>query len=232
MGVKVVIGPSAATLSRLESLYGSGKRSRTNRILQSAVSATITTGVTMIARRIGEEVNLPIGDIKSSISARRGSYTDPTGYIDITRGKSVWMDRYLSSGARRSAAEKVKNALRGNLTPRGGVKIKPRKRSSGKYPAGTQTLPKAFVAVTPNSTFIGVFERVGVKRVMKSGKYAGKVREVIRRLKGPTPFGVFKNAVGQEGAATLVDEVKIKLTDAFKKNIVSKMKAAEAGFIK
>src|SRR4051812_44031357 len=53
--------------------------------LQAAISRTITTGVTRIARRIGEEVRLPIAEIKETISTTKGSHKEPEGSIIVTR---------------------------------------------------------------------------------------------------------------------------------------------------
>jgi hypothetical protein len=75
----------------------------------------------------------------------------------------------------------------------------------------------------PNSSYLGVFERVGVKREMTSGRYAGKVREVIQRKRGPSALGVFLNAQGQEGKQKLVDEVVEKLADTLQKNVASQI---------
>lgn len=52
---------------------------------QAAVSDTIRTGRALVARRIGEKIALPIGEIKKQIDVKRGSFRDPTGIISIRR---------------------------------------------------------------------------------------------------------------------------------------------------
>jgi hypothetical protein len=222
MAQQFTIRPRPADVARLKALFGDKKRGVAARAMQAAVSRTITTGVAMIARRIAQEVNLPIADIKSSIFSRRGSFDDPRGVISVRRGKPVWMGQFLSSSQRGRVARKLAGNLKGRVTPKGGVTVKVRKRSQPGYPA-SERLPKAFIGVMPKTAYIGVFERVGVKRAMKSGRYAGKVREVIRRLRGPSPFGVFANAVGEDGAGTMVEETARELSETLDKNIRSQI---------
>lgn len=228
MAVTITVSASAVALAELQATYGGGKRGRAARAIQAAVSRTVTTGVALISRRIGQEVHLPIGDIKASIFSRRGSWDDPTGEISVQKGKTVWLAQFLSAGQRRGVAKKLQTNIAQRLTPKGGVRVRVRKKAAGKY-GTTETLPKAFIAVMPKSANIGIFERVGVKRPMKSGRYQGKVREVIRRLRGPSPYGVFANAAGADGAATMLDEVKVKLGDSLAKNLMSQIKRARAG---
>ena len=222
MAQQFTIRPRPADVARLKALFGDKKRGVAARAMQAAVSRTVTTGVALIARRIAQEVNLPIADIKASVFARRGSLDDPRGTISVRRGRAVWLGQFLSSAQRASVAKKLAKNMAGKITPRGGVTLKVRKRSQPGYPA-SERLPKAFIGVMPKTAYIGVFERVGVKRAMKSGRYAGKVREVIRRLRGPSPFGVFANAVGEGSAGTMVAETARTLRDTLDKNIRSQI---------
>lgn len=225
MAVQISITPSVASIAQLRALYGDEKRGVAARAIQAAVSRTVVTGVALIARRIGEEVNLPIADIKASIYSRRGSFDDPVGVISVERSKTVWLSQFLTAGQRSTVAKKFASNIKQKLTPRGGVRVRVRKK------LGVELVPRAFLAVTPHSGHIGIFERVGEKRAMKSGRYAGKIREVIRRRRGPTPFSVFLNAAGEGVSGTMVEEVHVKLKEAMQKNIRSQIARALAGRI-
>lgn len=223
MALRVSIGFSTAQLAKIEGLLGPFSRgSDSSKALQAAVSRTVTTGVALIARRLGAEVNLKIADIKATITSRRGSYDKPAGLITVTR-KTTWLGNFLSGAQRKSAARRLAGNLGAKVRRRGGgVTVKVRKRASGKY-GTTQTFPHAFIAVMPKTTHLGIFRRVGVKRPMKSGRYAGKVREVIARMRGPSALGVFLNAQGQQGADTIISEVTGTLADTLQKNYESQI---------
>lgn len=187
---------------------------------QAAISKTITFGKAQIARVIGQEVKLPIGEIKKLISSGRGSYRDPSGWITLTR-KPVKLIRYMSAKHRGAVANRFAGNIR-RRPPAGGLKISVRKRSQGGYTT-REVLPHAFFAVTPKSQHLGIFVRTGEKRVMKMGRYEGKVREVIKNLQGPTALGVFVGAKGRGAAATLMDEVGEDMKAVLSKNLDSQI---------
>jgi hypothetical protein len=219
-------------IEALENIFGGagmGTRSPVRRIFQSAISETVTRGVAQAARRIGEEVNMPIARIKATISAKRGSYKDPTGSITVDGKKRVWLADFLTNKARAQRIKKQKSGLFVHHRPKGGIKVKIRKRASGKYPGGYERFPKAFTAVMPHSLHFGIFERTGVKRVMKSGRYKGKTREVIRRLQGPRPYGIFAKAKGEGAAATVMEEIGVGLLGYMRGRVASKLMALHMG---
>ncbi|HYE19916.1 MAG TPA: hypothetical protein VEA69_15815 [Tepidisphaeraceae bacterium] len=217
-------------IEALEALFGGGTRGPVRRAMQSAISETVRSGVAQVARRIGEEVHMPIAKIKASIHARRGSFKDPTGEITVDGRKRVWLADFLTAKARVQRIKKQRaTGLFVHHRPRGGLKVKIRRRASGKYPGGVERFPHAFTAVTPHSQHVGIFERTGVKRVMKSGRYKGKVREVIKRKQGPRPFGIFVHARGQGGATTVIREIQWHLANFLHRRIASKIRALHAG---
>jgi hypothetical protein len=221
MATVINIGIDPRRHAELQRLLGAGLKGAGNQAAQAAVSRTITTGRALIARRIGEEVYLRIGDIKKTISVKRGSFKDPTGEIRLTR-RASWLSQFASSHQRSAAARKIGRGLFSKVRPAGGITVKVRKNPTSKYPA-TETFRHAFWAVTPHSMHLGIFERVGLKRAMKSGRYQGQVREVMRRRKGPSALGVFLNARGEGGAATVAEEVTQKMSDALEKNLASQI---------
>ena len=185
--------------------------------LQQALSLTIQQGRKAIARRLVEEVNLRVGTItnRKYMSVSKGSWRNLKGWIKLTR-RPVPMWEYL--GRNRGAYQKKLDAgAWAKLRPPGGLKIAIRKK------AAPEQFPHAFVAKMPTSRYIGVFERVGVKRVMKLGRYEGQRREVIRRLYGPTAVGVMAFAKGEEGQPTILAETATKMAQRFLVNIKSKL---------
>ena len=190
--------------------------------MQGAVSDTVRTGEARIARHIGGAVNLRIGDIKKAIDSGKGSYRDPSGYISVANDKPVWLVQYMTAAQRRTRLRNIAGNLFAQVRPAGGLRIKVRKRPSGKY-STNERFPKAFLSVMPTSLHLGVFERVGVKRVMKAGAYKGRVREVIRRKRGPSPLAVFLNAVGEAGGAKIIDQTTEELTQVLHDNMDRKV---------
>lgn len=164
---------------------------------QAAVSRTVTTGVARVARLIGDAVNLPIGQIKALISAKRGSYEKPEGTITITR-KTVWLSQFLTAGQRKSFRE--------GRRARSVLAVRVRKRGSGKYPGGAQTIQRGFVAMGAKSNYVGVFQR------------EGKARLPIHRLKGPTALGILAHAKGTT-SATILEDALADLNEVLDKNL-------------
>jgi hypothetical protein len=219
MGLNITIDDSS--LNDIRQLLG---ERRANKALQAATSRTITTGVALIARRIGEEVKLPIADIKKTIDAKRGSYDQPSGSLSVQRGKTVWLAQFLSQIQRRVTIAKIKGApgMFKQTRPKGGVRVSVRKKPTPQYPVSEQ-LVHAFLEYMPKAVKVGIFERIGIKRIMKSGRYRSKLREVIRRKRGPTPLGVFLNAQGEGGLKTMIEEIEAKLAEVYRKNVLSQV---------
>ncbi len=216
------VSVDTSTISSLTEQFGPAK---TAVLLQRAVSKTIKpTGIALIARRIGEQVNLKIGDIKKTIDSKLGSYKKPEGSITVSRTNLVWLSQFATQGQRVRTWMKLQA---GTLKRRGGLKgggvlVKVRKIATPLYPVAERH-PSSFWQVVRPGTPIGIFERTGVKRPMKSGRHKGKVREVIHRQRGPTPLGVFLNAKGEAGAKTIIDEVCATLVDVLQKNLSSQV---------
>lgn len=169
--------------------------------LQAAVSDTVRTGVARIARVIGEAVNLRIGDIKDTITSKKGSYGDPSGTITVGR-RTTWLADFLS------ASQKTRVALgEGIRRTIGGIVINVRKRASGRFGI-SEMIPRGFAGVMiKRNKFVGIFQREGSSRLP------------IHRLRGPTALGVFMNAQGESGGQTIIDDMVIELQDVLAKNI-------------
>jgi hypothetical protein len=185
--------------------------------LQQALSLTIQQGRKAIARRLVEEVNLRIGTItdRKYMAVSKGSWRSLKGWIKLTR-RPVPMWEYLG----RQRGTHLKNLASGawaKLRRPGGLEIAIRKKQS------PEQFPKAFIAQMPTSSYVGAFERVGVKDVMKLGRYEGQRREKIRRLYGPTAVGVMAFAKGEEGQPTILAETAAKMARRFLVNIKSKL---------
>jgi len=184
--------------------------------MQGAISETLVGYRARTARRIGEEVRLKIGDIKRTCSLKPPSLRKLSGTLSVSKDKSVYLTQYMGTAARHklldrflSQGQYLANAPRtkkGKLRKRPALKVKVRRK--GALPQYPEQIPRAFVGVTGNNAHVGVFQRTGIKRRMRSGRYQGRLREVIRRLKGPAPLGVFEHAKG-EGAATILAETML-----------------------
>lgn len=190
------------------------------RAMQAAVSDTVRTGTALIARRIGEEVKLKIGDIKKTITSKRGSYDKPVGSITIQKDKAVWLTQFMTAA---QATPKLKRNGEGFVQKqrKGGIRVSVRRKAQPGYPT-QEVHPKAFVTYgfSPKA---GAFERFGEKKIMKAGRHKGKRRQRIRRKRGPTPFGVFVNARGEQGAKTVLEEATKTLAATLAKNLDSQL---------
>ncbi len=190
----------------LDGLAGRGKVPALAVAAQAATSRTATTIAARVARRIGEEVNLKIADIKKTIDVKRGSYDDPTASITITR-QSTWLGDFLSGYQKSQLTRNIPRRRR----PSGPLVVDVRKRASGKY-GTSQVIVRGFAGIMPRSkTRIGVFQREGRKRVP------------LHRLRGPTAVGIFIHARGQAGAATVFDEIIAESEQILAKNFDSQI---------
>lgn len=215
-----------------------------NKAMQAAVSDTMTTGRALIARRIGETINLKIKDIKDQIKITRGSYRDPTGTIS-TKRKPVPLLKYMGNTPIVKRARLLSHGLRGkrkNLQPGRGIRFRVRKNGPYEY------APFAFIEKSTKNSFVGVFQRIRNKGgasagslfsrqaaldALASGKRKTKKirksltgmlvkRYPIRLRMGPTAVGVLAEAPGK-GAQTMVDEVVKNLSVVLRKNVLSQI---------
>ena len=86
--------------------------------------------------------------------------------------------------------------------------------------------PHAFIAATINKGAPQVFQRIGIFRIMKKGRYVGKRREVIRAVKGMTQQELMRSIPGAVPATradmaanmqkNMAHEVNYELTKATK----------------
>jgi hypothetical protein len=190
--------------------------------MQKAISRSMTTARARMARLVAKEVNLRIGDIKKQITMRRPNMRDLSGTISMRQDATVWLAQYLSSGKRLGLAARVLGMVKGKtgktLRP-GPIKVKVRMQGDN-LPQWQGRMQHAFAAITPHSGHLGIFERIGVKRAMKSGRSKGKVKEVIRRMRGPSALSVFINAKGEK-AATILGDTLVDLAENISKNALS-----------
>lgn len=197
------IGFRLGSIKRLQTLLGDitfRGQSAVGVAAQAAVSRTITTGTTLIARRIKEEINLPIAKIKQAIDSKRGSFEKPEGVIIITR-RATWLADFAGAQFRSAKGKKRRRAP---------LKIRVRLKPSGSY--GTvQIIDRAFLGVVPRSTKPGVFQR------------AGKSRLPLKRLRGPSALGIFMNVHGEGGAKTILEESVRNLGEVLEKNLNSQI---------
>lgn len=193
----------------LEALAESLGRVKFAAAAQQAVADTVRTGTALVAREIAKVVNLKISDIKETIRGKRGSFTDLSGAIVVTR-KPVPLYQYLSGAQRSRVQKKLQSDVRGKFTPRGGIVVRVRKGGD------VQTYPTSFVAVV-GSGHIGVFRRKweGSKRV---------ARLPIKERMGPTAVGVFVNAQAKGSPRTILEEVTRGLADQLIARVMSKAK--------
>lgn len=204
----VKVGLNAETVKQVRMIL---EPRRAQIAMQAAVARTVRSGRTMISARIREEVHLKKAAVDRTISIKTGSWRDPGGSIVLSRDAAVWLIEFATSRQREAGLAKKRTLVR----------VKVRKKPTPKYPT-TEVHPRAFYARMPHSQHPGIFERTGIRRPMRSGRYAGQIREVIRRKRGPTPLGVFLHARG-EGAATVLREIEIKLAELLEKNMDSQI---------
>lgn len=153
-----------------------------------AVKRAGTTVVARQARAIAQTVNLKIGTIKKSIvTVKTPTAADPRIVFEV-RGEGIALREFGARQTRKGVSVLV---LRG-----GGRKI----------------VPGAFMAKGYGGN-LQVFRRTGLaKRLMKAGRYAGKLREPIEKLYGPDVYSQYlKDAIQAVGAETWRERLPIEL---------------------
>jgi hypothetical protein len=192
----------------LGGLAGRGKFSAADVAMQAAVSRTITTGRKLVRDAISAEVKLRAADINSVIDIQRGSYEKPEGAITVTR-RGIPLIKYLTSAQNAAINRRIAKNVKGRFQL-GRLKISTRRRAQGGY-LDAESLPHAFIAVMPNNAHRGIFQR------------RGKTRVPLKRLYGPTPLGVFMNAVGKAGGKTILEDTLNELGEVLEKNLLSQI---------
>jgi hypothetical protein len=236
----IIAVPVADSIQRVKA-YLDGFRNGFPMAMQRAISRTLTHAVSRKnpnspAKKIAREVNLKEGVIRKAISVKRPSYKNLVGYLTVARERLFWLSEYLPQAtlarlafrslSGRGAFARMKGTARASA-----LSVLVRKRVVlAKYPT---EIKKGFVSAMGKGLRYGVFQRTGVKRVMKSGKHAGKVREAIHRMGGPSPLTIFEKAKGEGAATIMLSEIE-DLNAWLLKELISQLNAAiegKAGYV-
>jgi hypothetical protein len=225
-------------------LGGLGNRSNSplNRAMQGAISATLTTARKRIAQEIRKTINLPARQIKAEyITLKRPSYTRMVGSVSLNRrpvpmadfgGATITLDSgKVVQVARMSAAKMANLRRRPKQKP---VKVKVRKRSSGRWPGGTELLPHAFYVRMPatiaGKRHLGVYQRTGEFAIAVKGRYKGHRRERIAERYGLTAAGALAYSVAGSGGEApgageqrMLDQIAAEMGDVLAKNMASQI---------
>lgn len=164
---------------------------------QAEARAVRRTGVSVIAqqaREIGKIVNLKIGVIKEELrTVRQPTPADPAVTFEV-RGKSIALREFGAKPTRRGVSVLV---LKGS---------------------GRKVVKGAFMARGYGDN-LQVFKRESLitglpvrKKVMKAGRYKGKLREPIDSLRGPDVLSQYiKEPVQQAGISTWTNRLPVEL---------------------
>jgi hypothetical protein len=166
-------------------------RSVANAMSKGEARAIKRVGVTIGARQsraITETVNLKSRDVKDAIVTKRQPTADALQVVFEVREKPISLIDYGGTGSWKRASVKV-------------LKASGRKRVQG-----------GFLTNTPQGA-PQIWKRTGEsKRLMTKGRYAGQVREPIKKLFGPSILSQYiKAAVQQLGADTWAERLPIEL---------------------
>lgn len=174
--------------------------SKTARAEVSAVRRAGTTVRARQARAVRAMVNIKVGEIKKAIKVIKKPTADKPAITFEVREKGVPLMHY--------AAKQLK---------RGGVSVKVlrsggRKKLSARGDGGTPFIADGAGGGSRRQ----VFARTGgAKRAMKSGRYAGKMREPIVKLWGPSIYSQYtKDKVLKTGDDTWRERLPIELDSA------------------
>lgn len=132
-----------------------------------ALNKTATQGRNQSSRTIRKTLNVKAGAAKKLLSVKRANTTTMTSAVRATY-KKIPLIKF-------NGVKELK---------RGGVSVKVRKDRP------PMRLRSAFIATMP-SGHRGVFYRKGPKRVRKSGRWKGQLRQPIYEAHGPTVQQVF-----------------------------------------
>lgn len=190
---------------------------------QQSISEAVAWGKTRITDVLYKELNLKRRDIAKTISVVRGNFTTLTGRIILNDSATISLRQYMNDRAVASLASRFLN--RPKRRSRGPLIIKVRKlHPLPQYPAAA---PGVFVAVLKNKarSIIKVMRRTGKRGIMRSGRFTGKLRELIESAGGPSPVRVFRKT--HDGAITLLQRELSGLSEFMTARLRSKLAAIE-----
>jgi hypothetical protein len=176
-------------IKRLETAVRRAGKSISREISAAINSAAKKTRLDM-GRKIRSELNIGKESVESVIKIVRPS----------TPGS-------LSAGVRLKETKRLPLRDFGAKQNKAGVSYKISKKG------GRATVPSAFTVASIGNH---AFKRVGVPVKMKKGRYAGKMRQPIIKLMGPSPWGVF---VKQRMTAVQVRETEAELKKQIERRI-------------
>ena len=162
---------NANQIKRLgDAVAASGKKLRKE--LAAAVNQTIKDGELKIARDIGSEITMKIGDIKKTIrSPRKATAVNPEGVVALGWRKREGLQYFKAKQTELGVTYKISKK------------------------AGRGVVRGAFMGPSPGvlapSLNGGVFMRMGVKRKMTKGRFQGKIRQPIVKLRAVSAAGAF-----------------------------------------
>ena len=139
--------------------------------MAAAVNATVKDAERKMARDIGAEITMKIGP-------RKATEVNPQGSVSLW-----WSDR---EGLEHFKAKHIKSGVSYQISRKG----------------GRGTVSGAFMGPKPGTLapklYGGVYKRVGAQRKLTKGRRQGKMGQLIVRLFGVSPAGVFmKNDMDQ-----------------------------------
>jgi len=160
-----------------------------DKVITRALNRTLTPVYGAGARSIAKDMGLTQKPIKKGLKKYRANYRHKRAEI-VATGKRLPIVEFKARQTRKGISYKAKGGQR-------------------------KTIKDTFFA-TMESGHRGVFSRIGRRRVMKSGRYKGKVREAITELHGPSiPHVMLQRhvikAMDDVGAKRWPKEVKIQL---------------------
>jgi len=170
--------------------------------LAAAVNATVKDAEIKMARDIGSEITMKIGDIKKNIKTpRKATAANTEGIVSL-------------SWSRREGLENFKAKL-----IKAGVSYKISKKSGRGFVAGAFMGPKP--GMLAPKLYGGVYMRVGPKRTFTKGRRQGKQGQLIVRLFGVSPAGVFlKNKYNDVLPGFIQEKLKAQLDRRINLNVL------------
>lgn len=177
-----------------------GIRNGVPKAVTAAVNRTLTTGRSIVVKRLAQELALKQKHIREAIALRKATFETLAGAIVLSR-KPIPLIEFAPKPAQPVTDYAARMKLRG-------VSVKVRR---GKP---RETLKGTFVA-RMKSGHVGVFER-SFKGGSIGGKRVGRLKLAKERT-GPTPQGVFERAPG------VAADVLGQLGPVLEKNLASQV---------
>ena len=170
--------------------------------MAAAINATAKDAERKMARDIGAEINMKIGDIKKNIrSPRKATEINPQGSVSLW-----WSER---EGLEHFKAKHINSGVSYQISKKG----------------GRVTVSGAFMGPKPGmlapKLYGGVYKRVGAQRKLTKGRRQGKMGQLIVRLFGVSPAGVFmKKNMDQTLPFYLTDYLKHQMERRINLNVL------------